>query len=92
MIDEVVVVGYGVQSQKLVTTSISKVKMENIDQGNDYNPIKMLQGRVAGVNISSASGTPGEAPNVTVRGIGSVSGEARRFMWSMVSPAKNIPT
>lgn len=74
MIDEVVVVGYGVQSQKLVTTSISKVKMENIDQGNDYNPIKMLQGRVAGVNISSASGTPGEAPNVTVRGIGSVSG------------------
>lgn len=34
MIDEVVVVGYGVQSQKLVTTSISKVKMENIDQGN----------------------------------------------------------
>ena len=47
MIDEVVVVGYGVQSQKLVTTSISKVKMENIDQGNDYNPIKMLQGRVA---------------------------------------------
>lgn len=58
MIDEVVVVGYGVQSQKLVTTSISKVKMENIDQGNDYNPIKMLQGRVAGVNISSASGTP----------------------------------
>lgn len=74
LLDEVVVVGYGVQSQKLVTTSISKVKMDNIDQGNDFNPIKMLQGRVSGVNISSASGTPGEAPNVTVRGIGSVSG------------------
>lgn len=74
MLDEVVVVGYGVQSQKLVTTSISKVKMDNIDQGNDFNPIKMLQGRVSGVNISSASGTPGEAPNVTVRGIGSISG------------------
>lgn len=74
MIDEVVVVGYGVQSQKLVTTSISKIKMDNIDQGNDFNPIKMLQGRVSGVNISSASGSPGQAPNVTVRGIGSVSG------------------
>lgn len=74
MIDEVVVVGYGVQSQKLVTTSISKVKMDNIDQGNEINPIKMLQGRVSGVNISSGSGSPGEAPNVTVRGIGSVSG------------------
>lgn len=74
VIDEVVVIGYGVQSQKLVTTSISKVKMDDIDRGNDFNPIKMLQGRVSGVNISSASGTPGEAPNVTVRGIGSISG------------------
>lgn len=57
MIDEVVVVGYGVQSQAGHYLLISKVKMENIDQGNDYNPIKMLQGRVAGVNISSASET-----------------------------------
>lgn len=93
MIDEVVVVGYGVQSQKLVTTSISKVKMENIDQGNDYNPIKMLQGRVAGVNISSASWHSGpkaqckpfaaSAPSVE---------EVRRFMLLTVSPAKNILT
>ena len=74
VLDELVVVGYGVQSQKLVTTSISKVKMDDIDQGNDFNPIKMLQGRVSGVSISNASGQPGEAPNVTVRGIGSISG------------------
>ncbi len=74
ILDEVVVVGYGVQSQKLVTTSISKVKMDDIEQGNDFNPIKMLQGRVSGVNVSNASGQPGEAPNVTVRGIGSISG------------------
>lgn len=74
LLDEVVVVGYGTQSQKLVTTSIGKIKMDNIDKGNDNNPIKMLQGRVAGVNISSTSGSPGEAPNVMVRGISSVSG------------------
>lgn len=74
LLDEVVVVGYGTQSQKLVTTSISKIKMDNIDQGNDSDPVKMLQGRVAGVNISNSSGIPGQAPNVMVRGISSVSG------------------
>lgn len=74
LIDEVVVVGYGVQSQKLVTTAIGKIKMDNIDQGNDFDPVKMLQGRVPGVHISTASGTPGQAPHVMVRGIGSVSG------------------
>ena len=92
MIDEVVVVGYGVQSQKLVTTSISKVKMENIDQGNDYNPIKMLQGRVAGV-ISPLHQELREKHRMLPFVVSvPLVGEARRFMWSMVSPAKNIPT
>ena len=76
VLDEVVVVGYGVQSQKLITTSISKLKMDEVDQGSDLNPIKMLQGRVTGMNISSSSGTPGAEPNVVVRGVGSISGNS----------------
>lgn len=64
--------------------------MENIDQGNDYNPIKMLQGRVAGVNISSASGTPGETPNITVRGIGSVSRRKFTAVCSGWNPQRKI--
>jgi TonB-linked SusC/RagA family outer membrane protein len=76
LLDEVVVVGYGTQSQKLVTTSISKFKMEGVDQGNDFNPVKMLQGRVSGVNIASSSGMPGAEPNVIVRGVGSISGNS----------------
>ncbi|MDR3329194.1 MAG: SusC/RagA family TonB-linked outer membrane protein, partial [Prevotellaceae bacterium] len=75
-IDEVVVVGYGTQSSKLLTTSISKVKMDNIDQGNDSNPVKMLQGRVTGVSISASSGMPGSVPNVIIRGVGSISGNS----------------
>ncbi|KAA6319118.1 TonB-dependent receptor SusC, partial [termite gut metagenome] len=75
-LEEVVVVGYGTQSQKLVTISISKLKMADVDQGNDFNPVKMLQGRVTGVNISSSSGTPGAEPNVIVRGVGSISGSS----------------
>lgn len=74
ILDEVVVVGYGVQSQKLITTSISKLKLDGVDQGNDSDPIKMLQGRVAGVNIASSSGIPGSNPNISIRGIGSISG------------------
>jgi TonB-linked SusC/RagA family outer membrane protein len=76
LLDEVVVVGYGVQSQKLITTSISKLKMDDVDQGNDFNPVKMLQGRVTGVNVSSSSGVPGAEPNVIVRGVGSISGNS----------------
>jgi TonB-linked SusC/RagA family outer membrane protein len=75
-LDEVVVVGYGTQSQKLVTTSISKLKIGDVDQGNDFNPVKMLQGRVTGVNVSSSSGMPGAEPNVIIRGVGSVSGNS----------------
>ena len=70
-------VGYGTQSSKLVTTSISKVKLDDIDQANDYNPIKMLQGRVPGVNISNSSGTPGATPNIQVRGVGSINGGSK---------------
>jgi len=76
VLDEVVVIGYGTQSAKFVTTSIGKVKMDNIDKGGDYDPIKMMQGRVAGVNISSSSGMPGSAPSIFVRGIGSISGSS----------------
>ena len=67
-LNEVVVVGYGAQSEKLVTTSISSLKIDNVDQGNDYNVAKMMQGRTPGVNVASASGTPGEQPSVRVRG------------------------
>lgn len=60
ILEEVVVVGYGKQSEKLLTTSISSMKVDDIDQGNDYNVAKMLQGRTPGVNVSTASGIPGE--------------------------------
>jgi TonB-linked SusC/RagA family outer membrane protein len=50
--------------------------VEDVDQGNDFNPVKMLQGRVTGVNISNSSGMPGAEPNVVVRGVGSISGNS----------------
>ncbi len=91
LLDEVVVVGYGKQSEKLVTTSISSVKLDNIDQGNDYNVAKLLQGRTPGINISTPSGIPGQQPNVRVRGIASISGSATPLYVVDGVPSDNMP-
>lgn len=73
-LDQVVVIGYGSQQKASVTSSISTVKMSEVDQGASQNAIKMLQGRAAGVHVITPSGRPGTAPVVMVRGIGSISG------------------
>ncbi|MBQ8674455.1 MAG: TonB-dependent receptor [Bacteroides sp.] len=91
LLEEVVVVGYGKQSEKLVTTSISSLKVDEVDQGNDYNVAKMLQGRTPGVNVSTPSGIPGQQPNVRVRGIASISGSATPLYVVDGVPSDNMP-
>lgn len=73
-LEEVVVVGYGTASKKLISSSIASVKMDDIDRGAEIDPMKALQGRVTGVSITTASGTPGSSPNIIVRGVSSISG------------------
>jgi TonB-dependent starch-binding outer membrane protein SusC len=75
-LSEVVVVGYGSQAKQKISTAISSVKVDDIDQGAGYNPVKMLQGRTSGVNIVSTSGIPGTKPVVLIRGVGSISGSS----------------
>lgn len=88
---EVVVVGYGSQSEKLVTTSISSLKLDDVDHGGDYNVAKMLQGRTPGVNVASASGTPGAQPSVRVRGIASISGNSTPLYVVDGVPSESMP-
>lgn len=73
----VVVVGYGTQKRQQISTSVSTVKMNTVDQGAGYNPIKMLQGRASGINVLSPSGVPGAKPIVLIRGVGSISGNSQ---------------
>jgi TonB-dependent starch-binding outer membrane protein SusC len=73
----VVVVGYGTQKRQQVSTAVSTVKMNTVDQGSGYNPVKMLQGRASGINVLSASGVPGARPIVLIRGVGSISGNSQ---------------
>lgn len=72
VLDEVVVVGYGVQKKKLVTGATSQVKGEDIAKMNTTSPLQAMQGQMPGVTITSESGKPGAGMKVNIRGIGTV--------------------
>lgn len=71
-LEEVVVVGYGTQKKSDVTGSIASVKSEDFNKGVVTNPGQLIQGKLAGVNVSSVSGEPGAAQNIIIRGVGSL--------------------
>jgi TonB-linked SusC/RagA family outer membrane protein len=68
MLDEVVVVGYGTQQKKDLTGSVSSVQEKDFNKGNFISPDQLLQGRVAGVQITNSSGQPGVASTIKIRG------------------------
>ncbi|WP_299755916.1 TonB-dependent receptor [uncultured Pontibacter sp.] len=68
LLEEVVVVGYGTQSKARVTSAISRVESKEIAEQPVPNVAQALQGRVAGVQITSGSGRPGAPISVNVRG------------------------
>jgi TonB-dependent starch-binding outer membrane protein SusC len=71
-LSEVVVVGYGTQEKKDVTGSVASIKSEEFNRGVINSPEQLLQGKVAGVNVTSASGEPGGIQSITIRGPGGV--------------------
>jgi TonB-linked SusC/RagA family outer membrane protein len=73
-LDEVIVIGYGTESKKLLTGSVSSISLDNIDKTPTANVDEALQGKTAGVNINSNSGTPGGGISVKIRGMSSISG------------------
>lgn len=71
-LSEVVVVGYGTQEKRDVTGSVASVSSEQFNRGIISSPEQLLQGKVAGVNVTSASGEPGANQSITIRGPGGV--------------------
>lgn len=69
-LNDIVVVGYGVQKKKLVTGATLQVKGDDIAKLNTNNPLQALQGQTPGMSIVSESGQPGEGLKVNIRGIG----------------------
>lgn len=72
LLDEVVVVGYGVQKKSVVTASIAKVSAEDLAGKSPVRMDNALKGLAAGVNVTSSSGQPGAAPKVRIRGTGTI--------------------
>ena len=71
VLEEVVVVGYGVQKKSSVTGAISQVKPEDMENRTIANAQQALQGKTSGVQIISTSAAPGSSPTVRVRGYSS---------------------
>ena len=70
-LEEVVVVGYGVQKKSSVTGAISQVKAEDLENRTISNAPAALQGKTAGVQVIQTSAAPGASPTVRVRGYSS---------------------
>lgn len=70
-LDEVVVVGYGVQKRSSLTGSVSQVKSEDMVARTITTAGQALQGKTAGVEVLSASARPGSSPTIRIRGISS---------------------
>ena len=73
MLEQVVVVGYGVQKKADLTGSVSIVNADELKRVSNSNISTMLEGKVAGVSITS-DGQPGADPTVRIRGIGTLNG------------------
>jgi iron complex outermembrane receptor protein len=71
-LEQVVVVGYGTQKKTDVTGSVKSVSSEAFNKGIINSPEQLLQGKVAGVNVTSATGEPGGSQGITIRGPGSI--------------------
>lgn len=71
ILDDVVVVGYGIQKKSSVTGAISQVKAEDIENRTITDAKQALQGKTAGVQIVSSSAAPGSSPTVRIRGFSS---------------------
>ena len=74
MLEETVVVGYGVQKKSVVTAAISSITSEDLKSQSQTRVDNLLQGMTSGVVVTTPSGAPDAAGQVRVRGVGSING------------------
>lgn len=73
---EVVVVGYGTQEKKEITSAVASVSAEEFNQGNITDPTQLLQGKVAGLSITRPGGNPNGGYNIRLRGLSTFGGNS----------------
>lgn len=80
LLDEVVVVGYGVQKKSVVTAAISKVSDQDLELTAPLRMDNALKGLASGVTVTSSSGQPGAGSRVRIRGIGTINNSAPLYI------------
>ncbi len=81
LLEEVVVVGYGIQKKRVVTGVISSVKSRDLEKVPSGRVEQSLQGRVAGVTIAQNSGQPGSSSTIRVRGVTTFGNSGNNPLW-----------
>ena len=71
-LDEIVVIGYGTQKKKELTSAISNVKAEEFNKGSINNAAQLIQGKVAGLSITKPGGNPNEGYTFRLRGMSTI--------------------
>lgn len=74
LLEETVVVGYGTQKKVNLTGAISTVESTELADRSAHSLTSMLQGSVAGLNITTSAGNPGSTPSINIRGYTSING------------------
>ena len=80
ILDEVVVIGYGVQKKADLTGSVANVNADKLNTQSNANIGQALQGKIAGVDIVSQGGAPGGSTRVMVRGIGTLNNSSPLYI------------
>ena len=88
-LDEIVVIGYGTQKKKEVTGAVTVLGSKAIEKLNPVRVEQALQGQVAGVNVTSNSGSPGSGSNIRIRGI-STNGDSRPLILVDGNPIEDL--
>ena len=72
-LDEIVVIGYGSVKKEDLTGAADLVTSEDFNQGPILSPQQLIAGKIAGVSVTSSSGSPGDGQSIRIRGLGSLS-------------------
>ncbi|SDZ91642.1 SusC/RagA family TonB-linked outer membrane protein [Psychroflexus halocasei] len=73
ILEEVLVIGYGTAKKEDLTGAVDMVSSKDFNKGPINSAQELITGKIAGVNVTSASGSPGDGQTITIRGLGSLS-------------------
>ncbi len=88
-LNEVVVIGYGEKSRRLMTENVGKVESKELNQLPVASADQAIQGRISGVQVSSVDGTPGSPVQIRIRGVSTTGGNQPLFVIDGVPVGNN---